>query len=162
MCGRIENCRFKHKNWIVLTFYLRRKLNITFSHFQTFCCPNYRWGFPGAASVKESACHPQETQVWSLGWEDPLEEEMATHSSILARRILWTEDLVGHSSWGHRELNLTEQLSRSSHSNKLQMKTVWEMFLGVCLWNTVASCSCAKLDPESLIIVKSGSVGGSH
>jgi len=34
----------------------------------------------------------QETQVQSLGWEDPLEEEMATHSSILAWRIPWTEE----------------------------------------------------------------------
>ena len=37
----------------------------------------------------------QETQVQSLGWEDPLEKEMATHSSILAWRILWTEDPSG-------------------------------------------------------------------
>ena len=34
----------------------------------------------------------QETQVQSLGWEDPLEKGMATHSSILAQRIPWTED----------------------------------------------------------------------
>ena len=34
----------------------------------------------------------QETRVRSLGWEDPLEKEMATHSSILAWRIPWTED----------------------------------------------------------------------
>ena len=34
----------------------------------------------------------QETRVQSLGWEDPLEKEMATHSSILARRIPWTEE----------------------------------------------------------------------
>ena len=33
----------------------------------------------------------QETQVQSLGWEDPLEEDMATHSNILAWKILWTE-----------------------------------------------------------------------
>ena len=33
----------------------------------------------------------QETQVQSLGWEDPLEEEMATHSSILAWKMTWTE-----------------------------------------------------------------------
>ena len=33
-----------------------------------------------------------ETRVQSLGWEDPLEEEMATHSSILAWRIAWTEE----------------------------------------------------------------------
>ena len=34
----------------------------------------------------------KEVRVPSLGWEDPLEEDMATHSSILAWRILWTED----------------------------------------------------------------------
>ena len=37
----------------------------------------------------------QETQVQSLGWEDPLEKEMATHSSILAWKILWTEEPGG-------------------------------------------------------------------
>ena len=37
----------------------------------------------------------QETQVRSLGWEDPLEKEMATHSSILAWRIPWTEEPGG-------------------------------------------------------------------
>ena len=37
----------------------------------------------------------QETQVLFLGWEDPLEEEMATHSSILAWRIPWTEEPGG-------------------------------------------------------------------
>ena len=37
----------------------------------------------------------QEMQVRSLGWEDPLEEEMATHSGIFARRILWTEEPGG-------------------------------------------------------------------
>ena len=37
----------------------------------------------------------QGTQVQSLGWEDPLEKEMATHSSILAWRIPWTEESMG-------------------------------------------------------------------
>ena len=37
----------------------------------------------------------QETQVRSLGWEDPLEEETATHSSIFAWRIAWTEEPSG-------------------------------------------------------------------
>ena len=37
----------------------------------------------------------QETRVHSLGWEDPLEKEMATHSSILAWRIPWTEEPGG-------------------------------------------------------------------
>ena len=37
----------------------------------------------------------QETQVWPLGWEDPFEKEMATHSSILAWRIWWTKEPGG-------------------------------------------------------------------
>ena len=42
----------------------------------------------------------QETQGQSLGWEDPLEEEMATHSRILAWRIPWTEEPGGLQSMG--------------------------------------------------------------
>ena len=42
--------------------------------------------------------------VPSLGWEDPLEEEMATHSSILAWRIPWTEDPGGLSSIGSQRV----------------------------------------------------------
>ena len=37
----------------------------------------------------------QETWVWSLGWEDPLKKEVATHSSVLACEIPWTEELGG-------------------------------------------------------------------
>ena len=40
--------------------------------------------------------------------EDPLEEGMATHSSILAWRIPWTEEPVGYSSVGRKELDMTE------------------------------------------------------
>ena len=43
-------------------------------------------GFSGGSDSKESACN-EETWFQSLGWEDPLEESMATHSSILAWRI---------------------------------------------------------------------------
>ena len=42
----------------------------------------------------------RETQVRSLGWDDPLEKEMATHSSILAWRIPWTEEPGGLQSRG--------------------------------------------------------------
>ena len=42
----------------------------------------------------------QETQVQSLGWEDPLEKELAPHSSTLAWRIPWTEEPGGLSSMG--------------------------------------------------------------
>ena len=47
-------------------------------------------GFPGNSVVKNLPAM-QETCVWSLGQEDTMEEEMATHSSILARKTLWTE-----------------------------------------------------------------------
>ena len=46
----------------------------------------------------------QETQVWSLGLEDPLEEVMATHSSILAWRIPWTEEPGGQQSIGSQRV----------------------------------------------------------
>ena len=46
----------------------------------------------------------QETWVKSLGWEEPLEEGMATHSSILAWRILWTEEPGGFQSVGSQRV----------------------------------------------------------
>ena len=49
----------------------------------------------------------QETQVPSLGQEDPLEKEMATHSSILAWETLWTEDPGGLQSMGSQESSVT-------------------------------------------------------
>ena len=52
-----------------------------------------------------------ETQIQSLGQEDPLEEEMATHSSSLAWRIPWTEEPAGYSPWGPTESDMTEQLT---------------------------------------------------
>ena len=54
-------------------------------------------GFSGDASGKEPACQcsRHETRVRSLGWEDPLEESMATHSSILAWRIPCSEEPGG-------------------------------------------------------------------
>ena len=53
----------------------------------------------------------QKMQVWSLGLEGPLEEEMATHSSILAWEIPWTEEPDRTQFLGHKELDMTEQLS---------------------------------------------------
>ena len=52
----------------------------------------------------------QETPVRSLGWEDPLEKEMAAHSSILAWKIPWTRSLVGYRPWGRKESDTTEGL----------------------------------------------------
>ena len=44
----------------------------------------------------------QEMQVRFLGWEDPLEKEMATHSSIVAWKIHGQKSLVGYSPWSHK------------------------------------------------------------
>ena len=52
-----------------------------------------------------------ETRVWSLSQEDPPEEGMATHSSIPAWRVLWTEEPGGYSPWCCQELDMTEWLT---------------------------------------------------
>ena len=69
--------------------------------------------FPGGSDDNLPAM--QETWVQSLDWEHPLETGMATHSSILAWRVLWTEEPGGllHSPWGCRELDTTEQLTHN-------------------------------------------------
>ena len=51
------------------------------------------------------------TQVPSLGWQDPLEEEMALHYSILAWKRHGQRSLAGYSPWGCKESDTTEQLS---------------------------------------------------
>ena len=66
-----------------------------------------------------------ETWFRSLGGEDPLEKEMATHSSILAWRIPRTEELGGLQSMGRKELDMTERLHFTSE--KLQ-----DIFLCAC------------------------------
>ena len=55
----------------------------------------------------------QETQIQSLGQEDPLEKGMAAHCSILAWRIPWTEEPGGLQPMGRKELDTTEQLTLS-------------------------------------------------
>ena len=70
-----------------------------------------------AQTVKKSAC--RKTWVRSLGWEDPLEKEMATHSNILAWRSPGQRSLVGYSLWGCKELDITERLSTAQPSNSV-------------------------------------------
>ena len=52
-----------------------------------------------------------ETWVQSLGWEDPLEEGMATHSSILAGESHGQRSLMGYGPWSHKESGMTERLN---------------------------------------------------
>ena len=75
-----------------------RLRNFTF----TFIDTDRYMGFPGGSVVKNPPA-VQDMQVWSLDRKDPLEKEMATHSTILAWRIPWTEDPGGLLSMGsHR------------------------------------------------------------
>ena len=67
-----------------------------------------------------------ETWFRSLGWEDPLEKEMATHSSILAWRIPWMEELGGLQSTGHKESDTTERL----HFHFIHIR--WRNTLALC------------------------------
>ena len=64
-------------------------------------------GFPDGSDGKESACNA-ETRVLSLGQEDPLENGMAIHSSILAWRIPWTEVPCGLQSMRSQRVGTTE------------------------------------------------------
>ena len=63
-------------------------------------------GFPRGSVVKNSPAvpEPQEMRVRSLGWEDPLEEGMATHSSILPGESPWTEEPGGLPPMGSRRI----------------------------------------------------------
>ena len=73
--------------------------------------------FPGGSVVKNPPAM-QETQVWSLGQEDPLEKEMVIHSSILAWKTLWAEEPDGldWSPWGCKESDTTQQLNNSNNN----------------------------------------------
>ena len=62
---------------------------------------------------------PDNAKTWlrSLGQEDPLEKEMATHSSTLASKIPWTEKLgAGYYPWGRKESGMTERFTLRTHS----------------------------------------------
>ena len=65
------------------------------------------------AQCKGSACNVGDPGS-NLGWEDPLEKGMATHSSILVWRIPWTEEPGRlYSPWGYKESNTTERLTHA-------------------------------------------------
>ena len=60
----------------------------------------------------------QETWIRSLAWEDPLEQGMATHSSILAWRIPWTEEPAGLQSMGSQRIR-HNRVTKHKHQNTL-------------------------------------------
>ena len=72
-------------------------------HKGTFREGQYHQAFPGGSDGKESACNVGDW-VQSLSWEDPREEGMATHCSILAWRTPWTEEPGGLQSMGSQRV----------------------------------------------------------
>ena len=80
---------------------------------------------PGGAMVKNLPASAGDIRnwVWSLGWENPLEQEMETHSSILAWEPHRQRSLVGHSPWSCKELDTTERLS--THTSRPGILAYW-------------------------------------
>ena len=80
----------------------------------------------------------QETQVQSLGWEDPLKKGVATHSSILAWRIPWAKKLVGCSPWGRKQSDTTEQVTLTFTSDTVPLESARICHLSVDLLTNFA------------------------
>ena len=81
-------------------------------------------GFPASSDGKEFACH-SEDQVQSLGWEDPLEKGMVTHSSILAWTIPWPEEPGGLQSKDHE---VPQPLVANTHTQLRSASLVLHFF----------------------------------
>ena len=82
----------------------------------------------GAALVAQTVKNPpamQETHIQSLGWEDPLEKEMAAHSNILASRILYTEEPGGLQSMGSQRHNWETNTHTHTHTLLEYTKNYW-------------------------------------
>ena len=84
--------------------------------------PNMLWLASLVAQMVKRPAAMQETRVQSLGQEDPLEKEMATHSSSLAWRIPRTEEVGGLQSMGSQRVDRTERLSTHTQLIKQLIK----------------------------------------
>ena len=118
-------------------------------------------GFPGGALVKNSAANAGDVRdgVWSLSWEDPLEEEMTTHSSILAWKIPWTEEPHGLPSMGsqvvrHDWAHTNTQMYRRTNGEHLSIHTLWpNHFTSLCSSDRyTCTFACADIIANSIYI----------
>ena len=95
----------------------------------------------------------QETWVRSLGWEDPLEKEMATHPSVLAWRIPWTEEPGGLQSMGLQRVghdwatSLTHSLKEIEVCSKLDLVRTWAHIMTAAAAKSLQSCPTLR-DPN--------------
>ena len=101
----------------------------------------------------------REMKVWPLGWEDPLEEEMATHSSILAWKIPWTEEPGGLQSTGWQELDMTNVMSACAAEARLCWN--WDCYCRLRLWEQRVLLQNALFHPLSSTpeLVRGASLG---
>ena len=113
------------RQWIKLSITegdtLKSPTTVIIVHFCLLYLGSYIFrymGFPSGSVLKtEDNVSMQKTMqktvwVWSLGWKDPLQEEMATSSSILARKIPWTEESGGLTVHRVAESDMTEWAHR--------------------------------------------------
>ena len=70
----------------------------------------------------------QDTQIRSLGQEDPLEEDMASHFSVLAWEIPWQRSLGGYRPWGHQVLDTTEAAEHSTQQGQHRVLIIVNIF----------------------------------
>ena len=108
----------KHK--ILLTHDQVRIRHLITSHdwLKVWCFKGVKHlGFPGGPVVKNPSANAGATGMGSLGWEDLLEEEMVTHTSILVWKILWTEKTASYSLWDCKELDMNEQTHTHMHTH---------------------------------------------
>ena len=99
---------------------------------------------PGPSTKRQWPCHSQaslvaqtvkklsamqETRIWYLIWEGPLEKGIATHSNILAWRVPWAEEPDGYRPWGLKESDTTERHSLLSLPLEEQFRAtvMWEL-----------------------------------
>ena len=101
-----------------------------------------RWSFSGGSVSKDSAAMP-ETGVQSLGQEDPLEKEMAVHSSTLAWKIPWIEESGGLQSMGSQRVE--HNLLTKPPKRVIQYVSfhIWLLFLDIMFvrFSHIAECN---------------------
>ena len=84
-------------------------------------------GFPEGSVVKNPLAMQEMQEMWvpSLGRQDFLEEEMATHSSILPEKSHGQKSLAGYSRWGRKDSNMTKQLSYAKENVVQSLSCIW-------------------------------------
>ena len=92
-------------------------------------------------------------RVWSLGWEKPLEEGMATHSSVLVWRIPWTEETGRVQSLGSQNRTWLKWLSMHTQKEALLfiVQLLSHVWLSATLWTAAHQASLSFIISQSLL-----------